>query len=582
MLIFSVCRPLERPTENFVQRRQVGRSADWRRVDGLPRRDWQARVEAEHLVEKWTARFIGPFDRGQRLLPAQAACLQEASEEHGLVAALSVGSGKTLLSFLLPSVIPCDRPALVLKASLIDKTRAEWLEYAKDWRLARPPDLVSYESLGTVGGKDLLSRAHGGLGYDLLIFDEIQKLKDARASRTRRVRRYLSEGRCNAVGMTGSLAKRSVKDFAHWCLWCLGPGAPVPVDTSVLEDWSAALDEKLMVGQRIGPGCLLDWAVGETGDELRRARRGFFRRFSETPGVICSTVSAADLGVGISVTGHRVNWPDDGPVGEAFERLRTLRELPDGQELVDAIEWWQHAQELAHGYYLHWRDPAPKPWLAARKAWFSHCREVLSRSKHIDSPDELAKCYPDAPEWVAWKEIRDSYKPVTVPVWLDTGVAELAAAWLTDGGGIVFTNNTCFGQLVGQLAGVPYFGAEGRDELGRSIAGWTGRACAASFRANFEGRNLQHLHRMLIPMPPPNGLQWEQLLGRLHRQGQAKNVEVDVYLGCKEAYEMLAQSLRDAEGVQNDLLGGQSKLSIARVTYPPMPVDGWQWCDPPK
>jgi hypothetical protein len=475
---------------------------------------------------------------------------------------------------------------LVLPANMIQDTRKKWAEYAKDWRIPRCPEMVSYESFGPASGKGLLER----LNPDLLILDEAHLLRSTKSSRYRKFRRFLKLGTCRCCAMTGTFAKRRIEDYAHIMHWCLGPLAPVPITGDEIENWDHALAEKIEVGSRIEPGPLLDWYepspldAGRHVGTLERARRGFQKRLAETPGVVCSYISGADLGVSLTVVGHELYSEDVPALQSAFEDLRGPRTLPDGQEMVDAIEWYRHAKELGLGFFLKWKYPAPPEWLACRKAWFAFCREKLARSRTYDSPDELAKAFPEQPEWLAWKAVRKSYDPETIPIWLETGIAELCVSWLRGdwgdvspgSGGIVFVEHVAFGQLVASLAGVPYFGAGGKDATGRSIIHFNGPACVASIGSNGKGRNLQAFQRMLVPSPPPNGPQWEQLIGRLHRQGQGRDVRIDVLFGCREAYQSFWQAVSDCIYVEQSQ-GLEQKLGCADIHVGQCPTQGSQW-----
>ena len=224
-------------------------------------------------------------------------------------------------------------------------------------------------------------------------------------------------------------------------------------------------------------------------------------------------------------------------VEKAFEGLRDLWVLPDVTEIVEAVEYQRHARTLPLGYWLKWKYPAPPEWLSRRRAWAAFQREVLGSSRTLDSPLEVERAYPHAPELSAWREIKNTYEPETTVVWIDGTPLARAAEWLKHGG-VAFTENTSFGEALAHVGKVPYFGAGGEDAAGRSIEHFTGKACVASAQANSEGRNLQRWSRMLFDMPPQNGPAWQQRLGRLQRPGQeADEVQCDVLIGC---YEHLA------------------------------------------
>lgn len=547
-------------------------SDEFLRISALPRRRWTV-AEGEALSRELSPLLKTP--NGQMtLLPVQAIALREAWTVGGLFCSISVSGGKTLLSLLLPRVWQSQRPALVLPAKLAkEKTRKAIDTLSRDWNFGIIPEIISYESLGVVSGKTRLE----DLGPDCLIFDEVHKLKDPKAARTRRVNRYLhAHPDCKVAVMSGSTVKRSIKDYAHLIRWALRAGSPVPIRREVLEEWDLALAEKLDMFNRIDPGCLLDWCEPGEIEALGRTNAGrvaFARRLDETPGVVCHHVAPEDIGAEIHISEI---VPEYSPaVLDAFRELRDNWKLPDGQELVEGCEIYRHARELALGFYYRWKYPAPKDWLERRKAFFGWVRSELSYSRTYDSPDELVRDNPYQPEWLHWKAIRDSYKPETELVWVDAGVLMTCRQWIQEHDGIVFTEHSQFGEQLAAATDVPYFGAGGLDYLKRSIEHFEGRACVASIAANSEGRDgLKRFRECLITSPMPNGPQWEQTLGRLHRLGTThKRLDFYVLVGCKEQSSAFWQAMRDAE-LAHYLNKEEPKLLLANVGVTPIENQG--------
>ncbi len=116
---------------------------------------------------------------------------------------------------------------------------------------------------------------------------------------------------------------------------------------------------------------------------------------------------------------------------------------------------------------------------------------------------------------------------------------------------------------------MPYYGRGGLSPSGEFIDNApTNRAIVASIESNFEGRNLQHWSRALIVSPPQNGGRWEQILGRLHRDGQeAHEVLFEVLVTCIEHYHAIWRSLRDATYTE-DTQGVPQKLLQADMNMP--------------
>ena len=273
-------------------------SAEFVRISNLPRRKYynevisvlpeevadegiisartiRTKVFAQDILDltKNLTRLLRTPHGTQTLKPVQALALREAWTAGGLFAPMGVGCGKTLVSLLLPTVMGAKRPVLLVAAKLDNPgRRTEILDYCRSWRISIPT-IVRFETLSTVKSKDVLDQ----LNPDLLIIDESHRFKNARAARTRRLRRFLRDHPgCHVCAMTGTITKRSLHDYAHVLTWCLGAGAPVPLRQDVLEEWSFALDERLDWGSQIEPGALLSWCepgeVEQYGDILRIPR----------------------------------------------------------------------------------------------------------------------------------------------------------------------------------------------------------------------------------------------------------------------------------------------------------------------
>jgi hypothetical protein len=120
--------------------RAVADSWDLARVAALPRRPVAADDE---LVALLSNHF------GGSLRPAQARALSELHDFGGLLAPMKVGSGKTLVTLLAPTLLGAVRPLLIVPAKLRDKTTAEAKAYRKrGWRIGVMPVVESYERLG--------------------------------------------------------------------------------------------------------------------------------------------------------------------------------------------------------------------------------------------------------------------------------------------------------------------------------------------------------------------------------------------------------------------------------------------------
>jgi len=504
-----------------------------------------------------------------RLRPVQAQALFEAHDNRGLFGPIRVSGGKTLISLLAPVVFEAKRPMLLVPAALVEKTRNEARKLAQHWRLPQFLQITSYQALGRVSGAELLEQYNP----DLLICDEGHKLKNPRAAVTRRFARFM-QGHPETVViiLTGTISKRSLRDFAHLLMWTLKLRTPLPRSYHELEAWSLALDEKPnAIVPPLHPGAILKLATDEEGNPTQRARIAVRRRINDTPGVV--TASGEGCEVSLRVQGHVV--PLTSNAEQAFQTLRTKWTTPDGWPVSDGFAVWRHARELALGFYYMWSPRPPDEWLEARKKWSAFCRKVLKNNhRHLDSEMQVARACIDHPEWYgdeeykAWAAIRDSFKPNTVAVPFDDSVIASCQQWMAKHGGLVWCEHIDFARRLSAITGVPYFAGEGLDAEGRSIEDYDGKTAILSIEANREGRNLQRYSRNLVVSAMQQGDRWQQLLARTHRDGQeADEVLCDVIVTCIEHVEAMRIALSDAQ-YQEDITGDRQKLLMADVIMP--------------
>lgn len=533
-----------------------------RRIERLPRRLWDD--IADNLADELTEILKTP--RGtMRLRAEQAVALCEIGTIGGLFGPLRVGSGKTLISLLAPVVAFSVRPLLLVPASLVDKTKRDEAVLRLHWRLPPWIRVVSYEWLGRVQAAEALDAYEP----DLIIADEVHRLKNPSAAVTRRVRRYMAnKPDTKFVGMSGTVTKRSILDFAHILKWSHAPAAaPIPQRHGDLQLWADALDERKGQVRRANPGALMvlcndDERAAWLGNPRRTARLAFRRRLVETPGVVATKETPIDASIRV----RGVEPPASKAVDEAFARLRYRWETPDGWPIADGLAMFRHARELALGFYYIWNPRPPRYWLEARKTWAAFVRRTLRHSRKLDSELQVRQRFGNSSECVEWLAVRDDFEPNTEPRWIDDSVVDFCAKWARNNCGIVWSEHTCFAERLSSVSGLSYYGRKGRNANGCMIESHKpGHALVASIASNSTGRNLQAWHRNLIVSMPANGMQTEQLFGRTHRDGQqADEVLFDVLVSCAEHVGAFWQARRDSEFVL-DATGSPQKILVADI-----------------
>jgi hypothetical protein len=246
-------------------------------------------------------------EHGVSLRAIQAIALDELWRMHGLFAAIAVGGGKTLITWLAPYILDSKRPLLLVPANLRTKTYNDFGMLSRFWvspkRLAR---LESYNQLSLLQSASMLDDYQP----DLIIADEVDKLRKTDVAAWVRVQDYLSRHpECVFVALTGTILRKSIKDMAHLLIATLGAGAPVPRRWVDLEEWSGALDLKVDVMSRYRPGALRLLVPGNPNPTVEHVRQGFQERLRSTPGVIIIDAEECEQPITIRMlTAMLVSW----------------------------------------------------------------------------------------------------------------------------------------------------------------------------------------------------------------------------------------------------------------------------------
>jgi hypothetical protein len=584
----------------------VRRSAEFVRIQALPYRELDL-ANVPDLSPIWRIDDHGCpgcelcMKGPATLRPIQSAALLEAEASRGLFAPMAVGNGKELTCLLMADAVGASRAVILTKPRLRDQMlNVDIPRYSRHFRL--PLDrikVVTYAELSApVTGVGKLPQPWKWLAHlsaalepvlekhnpDWIIANECHELRNVATSRGRRFKLFMeSHPGCRFAGLSGTIANDSIKHYAHLIEYALRNRSPLPAGYQELEDWSRALD---VSDEPMAPGALLNLCGGDVfdgeieklpgdasakvhiafGDAKSRviltdvARRIYARRFLGTPGVVASVISGDDdVGCALEIAVRELEIPDT--IAAELERLRRLWKIED-KELSEAKDVAEVARQLACGFYYRWVWPDGKKdeeWLEKRSAWNARVRHIVRYQSQPgrDSPFLVAGACErgelDAPEWAAWKAVRDRFKPQppVEAVWLDSFVVDDALAWARactkDAPGIVWYKHRAMGKAFA-AAGLPTF-ASGK--AGDEIMRFKGTACAASI-AHRDGKNLQfHFSRGLVTSPMANGTDWQQLLGRKHRPGQkADTVEFEVYAHDESQKSAIAGAIKDARFIE--------------------------------
>jgi hypothetical protein len=572
-------------------KQEVPITDELQRILGLPRRDWERDPELEEF-SRMATQYLKLPQGTQALRLLQAKALQDLHDMGGSYDPIPVGEGKTLVSFLAPTVLDAERPLLVVPAKLRDKTIREFAGLAQHWQQHPGLQIVSYEKISRANGTKFLQQYLP----DLFIFDESHRLKNVNAAVTRKIQQYMEAlPKTRVLAMTGTSTGRSLTDFAHVLRWALPNCYPLPRSPAELECWANAVDEIKSFENRMpaDPGALL--SLCDSLEKMRGregVRNAVRRRIQETPGVVTCESQSFDASLNIVLALEKNYGPQ---VRQLATRLREGF-LPNGDVyIVEGNERqalatkWRIMRTLTSGFWYDWDPQPPKEWLALRAQWHKTVRGLLE--EHIpglESEALIARAAGGGKLNLAvedlykhWREERDKHKWKTVPVWVDDAIVERVAKWAQTHQGLIWVSEVALGQRLEKELGLPYFHEMGKDRLGRYVESWQSKdgSVVVSLQANNEGRNLQYQWcDNLVISPPPTGTVWEQLLGRTHRQGQqADEVWVEVVVGCRTEWECWRQAMRDAQYAAQ--IEGRKRLTVATIdqTFALPPDDGGLW-----
>lgn len=464
----------------------------------------------------------------------QLEALAKARACGGLIADLPVGSGKTLITYLLPTVCKLWRPMLIIPASLRRKTYDDFRKLG-DQGYPVPVGLrvISYTELSI----DRNNRIFEDFRPDGIIADEAHKLSSFDAGCTRKVRRYLGEHQdTKFYALSGTILGTKLTELGHLCEWALRHGSPLPRSRSVLQGWSDAIDldpmQLVQLRRRrmsfpVDPARAARYRLERLGKGDPRAAVG--HRIRSAPGVV--SLDESDVRTKLRIE----TVPLASSTSRALTRLREEWELPSGELVEEPSARWRHATTLSYGFYHHWDPEPPAAWLAVRKEWVRRIKDVIDAGTY-DTPRAAEKAIQDTAIAERWGAIRATYKPVSKVVWADLDAPALrqAAQWAKDHVGLVWVRHHALGARVAELAGVDHL-YDGRPPV-------EGQSHVLSIASYGAGHNLQAWNRSLVLEASSDATVWQQLIGRTYRTGQQNDVMISIAIVCKE----MQNSLEDA------------------------------------
>jgi len=410
------------------------------RITSLPFEPEITKQEIEAMSLQY---ILGPaYASGWRLMPEQANGIKQFLNVNGLFAPIGVGKGKTLLTLVISqiahSVMKKRKMLLVIPSHLTGQFHKTDLRFyrskinisfnviklsgkslAQRRRLAASdkPGLyvMPYSLFSEPDAVDLLE----SIAPEVVIADEVHCFARPSAARTRRFTQYMKNNTPIFAALSGTITKKTLKDYAHLAKFALGDMSFVPRDYMTLNAWSEVLGSSAesafgelkhldQVDMRmLNP--LLSWAQHAKPDEewqtdatyrILDYRKAFNIRQQSCRGVAAS--SSDDVGTSLSIR----NTPAaETTTCDGWDKLTEYRAqmedkwiTPIGEEIEHAMLKYKWNYELSGGFYndLSWpsvKTHAKRHRLSENEAdkqlqYAKECHEihkvfVSSMSKHI-------------------------------------------------------------------------------------------------------------------------------------------------------------------------------------------------------
>jgi len=511
------------------------------------------------------------------LRPIQNEMLWQASKARGLLGLVGVGEGKTLASFLMPRALKASRPLLLLPASMRSQAQADWVDYGKHFHLPPHMEMRSYEEISTQPG--LLRQ----LQPDLIIADEVHKLKNSKSTRTRRLKNYFAWCVRNSktmpmfVGLSGSITSTTIKDFWHLSLWALKDNMPLPTKWTYVDSWGSVLDK----GKKAGNKDMSTIAPLMVKFKTVDPREAFKMNLLTTQGVVISHKAPPPCHLKI----FNYKTPVAKEVQTKIETLNETWQTPQGEELSSALELVRLRRQMICGFYYYWDWPSTpdEEWLQARSDWAKACRTFCSRAPEgIDTPallehavirflrKELDIKLPRSLvlAYIEWSKVKDRPLPPVGVQWFSQYFLAAIINWakVQKEPPLIWYEHTALAYALAQVTGWPVYGT-GKDADAALTQVKEPHVALISIRSHSQGKNLQAWGNHFIAHPLSDGARWEQLLGRSHRHGQ-KRSEVTVTVPNYAEFSVALTSARESARYIEDSTGLKQRLLSAEWVTP--------------
>lgn len=493
---------------------------------------------------------------------AQHDALFAMNKARGLLAPIGVGHGKTLIVWLAPRALGVERAVIMMPPRDLEPFSRETLRYSEHFDNGTcHVTYVPYSMLSQPDASDLLER----LGPQAIICDEVHCLADKDSVRTRRFLRYMNDHPTTLfVGLSGTLYRKSVTDVSHLAALALREKSPIPREGEDLSAWSRILDVRGMAeaheyawfeGNVVRKTGVPDDVTGK----IERARKAAYIRLASSEGVVTTETASCQQ----DLTLRKVVLPVPPGLQSKIDQIRATRASLDGEDVYATEAHLVGAmRNMASGftYKYDWAAIGGRneDWLMRRTAWLRELTHELRNNSRqgYDSPllvsQEVDRRLSDDPGLsdknmlyftrAMWNEVSYLPEPPRITVWHDMFMVEEVLRRYKDLPVILWYDSQAVEEYL-LSRNVPCYGA------GTLLEG-PERFLAASVQAHGQGRNLQDWRHSVVMEPGYGGGTWEQLLGRLHRQGQTRPVLYDIVVSGELYERSLDNARKDARFIQ--------------------------------
>jgi hypothetical protein len=595
------------------------------------------------------------YTKGFRFKRVQAEALQTFAEKGSVFAPVSVGGGKTLICLRCLGIAfenGVQRAVMVVPSNVYNQL----ISHDIDWARRRVPLGFNFYLLGgkspakrreLAGGRrgcwvlpySLLSRPDTfelleAIRPELIVFDEAHNIKNRGAARTKRILTYWKKHRPRVACASGTMTRKSIKDFSHMLTMSLGAGAPVPADANIVQEWAAVLDSEQAQTETYHKGKasagplrpLINWSNRHFSHtridfDVPGFRQAFQNRLLTTPGVIATP--ADELGTSIviqNLKGSHMTRPGGAELDELIHKLNNAWVSPSGDEIEHAMLIWGLNYQLTAGFYYLQIWPEPEDIAHKRGMSADEAESLLERS--IDYHERLNEYHKVLRAWfthgghrpgldtpmlvggdmarhgstnvgnelfMSWqqKEAADFEGRVarlSLPVRVCDYKLQMAVDWCKQQeeglGGILWYHHDDLGLWLFETlmaSGIPAVHCPAGREADKFLTPYDeaakrckGKFLVCSTRAHGQGKNLQFMQNQLFVQLPVSEDSMEQSIGRTHRSGQEADEVVCTTLVSNEFDDMCLAAILNDAIYVQETMNNPQKVLIA--SWDPMPI----------